>query len=172
MVRQTLAILAGALIYLGGASASFGEIVPLAYLAVDTDRGQVAVAVTDKKNEKGEISRQINISCGNSCDLQPYSENITEYPLGVFRLSDINDNILSTWVAGNSYVVRIYSVAGKGVVKIFEQHSLGQPGFYLDSSGREHITTWSRISNSSTKLVRIEWVGDGAGYKSVGKSSK
>lgn len=137
--------------------------VPLAYLLVDSDRGLVAAAVTNRDSEKG-LLRQLSISCEGKCQLEPYVEQIDDAPLGLFRLSDVRDNLITTWVSGVGYVVRVYSLSTTKVRKVLDVHSREQPDFYTDSQGREHIRIFVRASERSTKIVQQDWVWMGADY--------
>jgi hypothetical protein len=145
-------------------SAGNAATISFAYLLVDTDKGVVAAAVTNRNSEKGPLSRQLSISCEEKCGLEPYVEKIDDSPLGLFRLSDINDNLISTWVSGTAYVVRVYSLSSTKVKKVLDEHSRGQPTFYVDSKGRDHIRTFARASERTTKIIQHDWVWTGAGY--------
>lgn len=159
--RALIGVLAG---FICVSSTGNAATVPLAYLLVDTDHGLVAAAVTNRDTEKGPLLRELSISCQGKCELEPYVEKIDDSPLGLFRLSDVKDNLISTWVSGVGYVVRVYSFSSKKVRKVLDEHSREQPDFYMDSQGRDHIRTFARTSENSTKVIQHDWVWMGSGY--------
>jgi len=135
----------------------------LASLLVDTDGGRVAATVTERGTGKG-LLRQLSISCDGKCELEPYVEEVSEPPLGLFRLSDVTDNLVTTWVGGVAYVVRVYALSSTKVRKVLDVHSRGQPEFYMDDRGRDHIRIFVTASERTIRIVQQDWVWTGSKY--------
>ena len=94
-----------------------------------------------------------------------YAEEISDTPLGLFKRSDWDNLIYSTWAGGSAYRVRVWSVTDDGVQSLFEESSRGMPGFITDKSGRQIIRTYERPHdavgrdtslNSQVVLWRLE----------------
>jgi hypothetical protein len=112
------------------------ETIPRAFLELSTESGEMAVAVVDNNGENG--SRTINFSCSNKCTVPSWSEDINDEPLGIFRLSDDVDNVITTWSSGSAYDVRIYHI-GKIVSKVLDVSSITAPTMTIDKDGRQKV---------------------------------
>lgn len=143
--------------------AAHAATVTLASLLVDTDGGRVAATVTDRDTKK-RLLRQLSISCDGKCAIEPYVEEVSESPLGLFRLSDVTDNLIATWGAGSGYVVRVYALSSPKVRKVLDVGTKGQPELFMDDHGRDHIRIFVRASERTTRIVQQDWVWTGAEY--------
>ncbi len=147
------------------AVASAQQTKPLAYLEMETDSGSVDIAVTDHGPQAAKHSRSssrvLNIVCAMNCTGVDYVEPVDEYPLGLFRLSDLNDLLFSTWVGGSAYVVRAYKISAHGAVKVLDVHTIKSPEIFSGKNGHPEVKIYERASQRSTTVIPATLFWDG-----------
>jgi hypothetical protein len=137
---------------------------PLAYLLFQADDGDIAAAVTDsaQDGDKPREIRNLNIVCDRKpCRIHDYIERVYEYPLGLFRLSDLEDNLITTWVAGSAYVVRIYNIRSPNVIKVLDVHSIRSPEVFVSKNGYTKVRVFVRASEKSNIVRSVIWSWNG-----------
>ena len=132
---------------------------PLSYLVLTGDDVEFDAAITDVQL-KGQTERTLNIVCQKGCASNvSFLERVDDYPLGMFRLSDQEDILLTTWVSGSAYKVRGYHLTGARVDKVLDVSSATTPTITLDLTGHSVITVTSRpTSQSKLKINTWIWV--------------
>lgn len=160
----------GALAFLA-ISLSGAEQVPLAYLKLQGDSTVFIASVTEGKLEGKSLVRTLNVICDEGCNIPvKYIEMIEDYPLGIFRLSDVDDNIVTTWVAGSTYAVRIYSLSDSGIKKSLELKSISTPVFSNGPRGKSEVSIFLPNKIKSKGLVKQTWQWNGKRFILVANS--
>jgi hypothetical protein len=134
--------------------------VPLSYQVVDIESMRFVAAVTESSPGSREL-RYLNIICESGCPGRvEFMEEVGDTPLGLFRTSDIDDNLISTWVAGTSYVVRVYHLSNSSITKVLDEHSVRAPEIGLSGRGTTRIVVFARSSpHAQTTPHILDWDG-------------
>jgi hypothetical protein len=134
---------------------------PLSYLVLQGDETEFDAVVADVKHSNGS-ERTLNIVCQKGCSGKvEFSERIDDFPLGLFRLSDVDDIMVTTWVSGSAYKVRVYSMSNKEIKKVLDVNSISTPTVTTDTRGHAMIVTFaSRASGRGHSAQKIwRWRG-------------
>lgn len=136
-----------------------------AKLRISTEEADFLVSV-DRAVVKGqEGPGRIRIACVRGC-LSPiyFEEHDDDAILGLFQPDDTNALLVTTWVTGSAYAVRVYRLSKTGIQKVLDEHSLAPVSF--DESQRLTIRTVP--SNGGHPSKRQLWSWNGRAFRLSG----
>jgi hypothetical protein len=93
----------------------------------------------------------LTIDCSERC-ASPVSikDNIGRTNLGIFRLSDANNLLFTTWVGGSSYRAIIYKIDGKNTKKVLDEYAIGGVDF-IGSNGKNIVVRIPQFASARDK---------------------
>jgi hypothetical protein len=141
---------------------------PLSYLVLQGDTYEFDAAVTDV-TKNGATERALNIVCQKGCsgDVKLF-ERIEDFPLGLFRMSDESDLLLTTWVSGSAYKLRGYNLTKSRIYKVIEVGSVSQPTI-SSNKGHLSITVSPMHASGRTKIIQKTYLWDGKSFDLLSK---
>ena len=109
---------------------------------------------------------RLRIRCVEACS-QPVDYHLdTETPLGLFQLSDADDLLMSTWVSGSAYRVRVHRLTLQGVSMVLDAPTLGAPSILSNGNGWRVVTTVRKTERAAPGIVRrVIWAWDGSRFR-------
>jgi hypothetical protein len=154
----------GLIFTMGEAIAATTTIDTFASLRFYADAGNFLANIGEKHSNKSKYSTNLlKIACISDCKSATYyEEKIDDYPIGLFRASDDDDLLISTWASGSAYVIRVYKIQAGLITKVLDQHSLGVP----EVTGSEKfdltiVTTAKSGRGDLDAPINAKWRWDG-----------
>jgi hypothetical protein len=77
--------------------------------------------------------------------------------IGMFRLTDADNLVYTTWVSGSAYRTAVYAVGPNGVHKVFSEYSLGAVDLLGAVAGGPVIRVKQFVSQGTRKTVVRSW---------------
>lgn len=116
------------------------------------------LASVDREVRNGrEGAGRIRIACIRGCPSPQYfEETADDAVLGLFQPDDTTQLLMTTWVTGSAYAVKVYHLSNTGIQKLLDEHSLGPPGFD-ESDGLTISVTKKNRTRLHTQLFK--WNG-------------
>lgn len=91
----------------------------------------------------GPVGYRFVVDCVPGClSAGRYSQDISDSPIGLFKLWDGDDLVYSIWAGGSAYRVRVWAVTARGVSQVLEASSRGRPDFLSGPDGAPEIRTY------------------------------
>lgn len=132
----------------------------LSFPANAADGAQVTQFVTNFDSGRYNISASetgvLSIDCLERCATRvAIKHNIGRTNLGIFRLSDANNLLFTTWVGGSSYRVIIYKIDGKNTKKVLDEYAIGGMDL-IGSSGKNVVVRIPQFASvrDKRKVIR------------------
>jgi hypothetical protein len=138
----------------------FADVVPTSFVKLRYYADN-ATYLFDVSQESPRENYILRIACIDKCiKSQYFSEEIGDTPLGVIKLSDESDLLLTTWVAGDGYRIRVYSANAAGIFNKLEQYSKTLPNLTW-SDGRPTLMLTQPKEGSGKNFAQIRYTWNG-----------
>ena len=104
----------------------------------DRERSDLRVEIQD-----GPVGYRFVVDCVRGClATSRYLQDISDSPIGMFKLWDGDDLVYSIWAGGSAYRVRVWAVTARGVSQVLEASSRARPDFLSGPDGAPEIRTF------------------------------
>jgi hypothetical protein len=114
---------------------------------VDGEMAELQIQIQD-----GPSGYRLVIDCVRGCSGPiRYSQDISDTPIGLFKLWDGDNLVYSIWAGGSAYRVRAWSVSGHGVSQVLEASSRGRPDFLSGADGEPTIRTYEAEGGTQSR---------------------
>jgi hypothetical protein len=116
------------------------------------DFGDAGYAVTVRYNG------QITIECVRDCSRPArLVDDPAGTSIGIFRLTD-NDNLLfTTWVGGSGYKLVVYAIDPSGPRKVFDEYTVAAPDILGSGIGGPSVRLTQYVSQTTRKKTLRSW---------------
>jgi hypothetical protein len=134
-------------------------------VAADGDARLTAVMAFDEQTYRvsAALDGPLTIECTDGCASPVrFSDDPGGTAIGVFRLTDADNLIYTTWVSGSAYRTAVYVVGPNGVRRVFSEYSLGAVDLIGAAAGGPVIRAKQFVSQGTRKTVVRSWRWDKA----------